>query len=223
MKNIIALVEGQTEEVFIKKLLSPYLCDYGIIIKPTILNTKIIKGGNNFKGGINNYNQVKRDLDKLIKDKSIYITTFFDYYGLPTDFPGFYSKKDIPDPYDKVRHIENEFRENIHSERFIPHIQLHEFEALLFSDVSGFEKYFKDDIPAMKGLRDIVKKFSNPELINDDPETAPSKRIKSLIKTYSKPIMGLGISSQIGINKIIQKCEHFSNWIEKLKDLPRIS
>lgn len=220
MKKIVILVEGQTEEVFIKNLLAPYLSDIGIFLTPTILNTKIVKGGNNFKGGIISYSQVKGDIEKLVRDTSIYVTTFFDYYGLPDDFPGYETKAEFPDPYVKIRHIEGEFAKEVNHHKFIPFIQLHEFEALLFSDLKGFEHYYSDNGQIMQSLQDVTNRFSNPELINDDPKTAPSKRIESIIPKYRKPLMGGSIASQIGIDTIIGKCTHFSEWVEKLKELP---
>ncbi len=67
---------------------------------------------------------------------------------------------------------------------------------------------------------DIILRFPNPELINDNPKTAPSKRIESILKPskYSKPFHGIDIAEIIGIEKMIEKCPHFREWINKLKN-----
>ena len=59
MKQILILVEGQTEETFVKEVLNPYLNQYDRHLSPTIINTKIVKGGKNHKGGIDNYGQLR--------------------------------------------------------------------------------------------------------------------------------------------------------------------
>ena len=87
MNQVIALVEGPTEEGFVKEILRPYLQRYNVWITPTIINTKIVKDGKNFKGGSVYFGKVQRDLQRILKDNSIYVTTFFDFYRLGTDFP----------------------------------------------------------------------------------------------------------------------------------------
>jgi hypothetical protein len=76
MKQVLILVEGQTEELFVKNVLSPYLNTFGVHLNPTIINTKLVKGGKNFKGGIDNYGQIKRDIQHLTRNNSLIVTTF---------------------------------------------------------------------------------------------------------------------------------------------------
>ena len=101
MRKVLVLVEGQTEEKFVKEVLNPHLNNYGKYLIPTLVNTKIVKSGPNFKGGIISYTQVRRDLMRLLGDTSaLRVTTMFDLYGLPGEFPG---RQDAPAaPYDKV-------------------------------------------------------------------------------------------------------------------------
>ena len=74
----------------------------------------------------------------------VYVTTFFDLYGLKPDFPGIPEAAGIADPILRATTIEARFAEAVVSEaqcredRFVPHIQPYEFEALLFSDVNRF-------------------------------------------------------------------------------------
>lgn len=80
----------------------------------------------------------------------------------------------------------------------MPHEQPHEFEELLFTDPAAFER---------------------PELINDSPETAPSKRIMRLIPegAYSKTEHGRLIAESIGIEANRAKHPAFSEWVGKLQ------
>ena len=53
-KRVLILVEGQTEERFVKDVLGPAFWDKELFFHPTILVTKRVKDGPNFKGGVTN-------------------------------------------------------------------------------------------------------------------------------------------------------------------------
>lgn len=59
----------------------------------------------------------------------------------------------------------------------------------------------------------------NPELINDNAETAPSKRILKLIPEYSKVSGGVATVDVIGLDKIRAACRHFNEWLTELEAL----
>jgi hypothetical protein len=69
MKRGLVLVKGQTEERFVNECLAPYLLAKGLLLeRPTIVTTKRVAGGSNFKGGISSYGPVQRDLQRLLHD-----------------------------------------------------------------------------------------------------------------------------------------------------------
>jgi hypothetical protein len=107
MKRGLVLVEGQTEERFVNECLRPYLLAKGLILEgPTIVETKRVAGGPNFKGGVSDYPKVRRHLERLLHDThASVITTVLDYYALPKDFPGM---RDRPSgsPCSRVEHVE---------------------------------------------------------------------------------------------------------------------
>ena len=215
MKKILVLVEGQTEERFVKDLLSISFESRNISLIPKIVDTKIVKGGPNFKGGLRSYGAAKKDLLKLLHDtNTIAVTTMFDFYGLPADFPGVKDNTDNSLCYEKVEAIENAFALDIENPKFIPYIQLHEFEGLLFtvpeivSNTLNGNK--KDDVQA------ILDDFNNPEEINDGYETAPSKRLLKIFPNYNKVVFGSMIANRIGLEQIKNSCPHFNDWVEKL-------
>ena len=143
----------------------------------------------------------------------------FDLYALPNDTPGKNEADKVLDPYQKVSCIEKAMiaSENLSKPVYHPYIQLHEFEALLFSDLNLLaEQYFEYDI---QPLRDCLCKKRNPELINDGVNTAPSKRIINCIPNYDKATDGVSVLEKIGINNLCQSCKHFSEWIDWMKSL----
>ncbi len=102
--------------------------------------------------------------------------------------------------------------------RFIPFIQMYEFEALLFSDPVAFAKGIgKQSLE--NDFERIVGEFPTPEHINDSPKTAPSKRIEQLVLGYEKPIMDNLAAMEVGLTVMRQKCHLFNNWLERLENL----
>ena len=77
MKKILVLVEGQTEEVFVKNVLSPYFWDKHIFCIPKIAITKLVKSGPHFKGGIVSYEKVRNDINRLLRDSSAAMVSWF--------------------------------------------------------------------------------------------------------------------------------------------------
>lgn len=228
-KIIHILCEGQTEQGFVQEVLRPYLQNNGVASVKSILITTNKK--KNAQGGMSTYNHVLTDI-KLLQQTKIdgdyerhIFTTMFDLYALPDDFPGFKERKTNSDPYSKVSNLEKNFSEAINDERFIPYIQLHEFEALLFCGIEYLTSLYPGCEKRCEQLIQDLQKVGNPELINNGQETAPSKRIKKAIegnkKTphhYNKPKTGKYVTKNVGIDKLRLKCRHFNDWIQKLID-----
>ena len=60
------LVEGQTEERFVKQVLRDHLVSLNLSITPTLLTTKVVKSGPNFKGGVTSFQKFESDLRRLL-------------------------------------------------------------------------------------------------------------------------------------------------------------
>ena len=63
----------------------------------------------------------------------------------------------------------------------------------------------------------IREQFISPEHINNSADSAPSKRIMNLLPGYAKVSDGTIISARIGISAILAECEHFREWIKRIK------
>ena len=222
MITLCIIVEGETEEGFVNRVLSKYLLEYDIYAIPSC-----------YHGG-SSYEKPKKHIVNWMKgDKKLnnWFTTMIDLYGLPTDFPEFRESKDRKTPIERVEFLEKKFKEDIksilnrdeYSFKFIPYIQLHEFEALLFCDLEKMSESFHNSNNAIQEIiKQLPKNISSPEDINDSENTAPSKRIIKEIPTYEdeKNIAGPSITKEIGI-KNLKKCPHFKQWIEKLEGLSK--
>jgi hypothetical protein len=218
MHKILILVEGQTEERFVKTVLNPHLENYNVVCIPTIITTKLVKRGPNFKGGVPEYTKVKRQIQRLLGDtNAIKISTMIDYYGVPNSFPG---KNNIvgETPHDRVKYLESELLKDIDDPRFYPYYSLHEFEALLFSSPQEIANTMIQ-VSSLDNLRTIKNSFPSPENINDNPTTCPSRRLLNLFDNYNKPIYGSLISQRIGLDNIRAECPHFNEWISMFENL----
>lgn len=146
-------------------------------------------------------------------------STMFDYYALPTDFPGYDRTNSEKDSYVKIKILEESFAADIGDWRFIPYIQLHEFESLIFVNPQELQFSYIENETAINNLVKIANEFDNPELINNGPETAPSKRILKEIPEYDKVTAGVDTLELIGIDQLKQSCRHFCEWVEKLEPI----
>lgn len=212
------LVEGQTEEMFVNEILRPFFNDYGIHVIPIIISTKKLRDGTKFKGGLSNrnYSSFESDLRKLIHSTPDgLVTTLIDYYALPSNFPKYGERLKLKTQIEKVQFLEAELWKDMGSpNNFRPYVQLHEFEALMFSSKTGFQANIEATHPALGNLCSIVDAYPNPEDINEGSTTAPSKRILSHYQSYDKVVEGNLIITDIGIDVIKGKCPHFSEWID---------
>ncbi|WP_129630991.1 DUF4276 family protein [Candidatus Oscillochloris fontis] len=214
------IVEGQTEETFVNRVLSHFLGQYMISVDVRRIETSR-RSGKIYRGGITEYIKIKKDVTLWMKEdqnNDAFFTTMFDLYALPNDFPEFTLAKQSNDAYDRVEIMEQAFEKDISDPRFIPYIQLHEFEALILSDPRCFDWEFINHNKAISQLIEVCSQFDSPELINDNPNTAPSKRIIQLIPEYQgrKSSAGSLIAEKIGIPSIAAKCPHFAAWLKRL-------
>lgn len=222
MKKIFVVTEGQSETNFVNRVMVPYFSGRCLFIPNTVITKTDTRHGKIHKGGVSNYEQIRNTLTKTLatasKSQDTYVTTMFDFYCLPKDVPGMADAEKINNPYEKVGVIEREIQktEKYDEKFFFPYIELHEFEAMLFSDVTKLEEvYFEYDLTSLK---ECVKMQSNPELINSGPETAPSKRIINCIKNFDKAGGGVEALEKIGIANIAIKCQHFSEWLTHIEE-----
>ena len=219
------IVEGPTERRFVENILRPHLSDRSIWVFARCVETSRSRG-RKYSGGIRDYAKAKRDIERWMKEDQnadARFTTMFDLYALPGDFPGYGEARQERDPYARVRFLEDALGEDISDQRFVPYLQLHEFEALLFSDPKKFGERFDRHSTGISRLVQIAEQ-SNPELINDGNETAPSKQIIRAIPEYGsdKASSGPIVAERIGLPTLRAKCQHFSEWLDKLEALTQI-
>jgi len=233
MIRLHVLTEGQTELLAVERVLCPHLLGFRVYADARCIltrehETRYTPAGAVVKpvrrGGMRSYQQPRRDLERWMKEDAhpeCYFTTMLDLYGLPKDFPGYAAAARCQDPYRRVAALENAMANDIDYYRFIPYIQLHEFEALLLAEPRQLDWEYIDHDPAIAALERLVSGCESPELIDDTPDGAPSKRIITAIPEYDgdKVRVGPEVMGRIGISTLRAKCPHFREWLTRLEAL----
>ena len=215
MKNVYIYCEGQTEEALVNEILTPYFVNFMIYVTPIVCSTKRTASAKH-RGGVSDYNKIKSELTKLCRQhKNEYVTTMFDYYGMPENTPNILC--DESDIYKRTEMIESAVNRDIGEANCIFHFMLHEFEGILFSTPKVFLAV-TDEATAAK-IQKIRDEAKSPEHINNSVRTAPYKRLEMLIPHYPKVRYGALLSKKIGIDAILGECKHFEKWIETIKKL----
>lgn len=222
MTDVIVAGEGPTEEVFVKETLGPALASQNVFVQPRLIATSKYS-----KGGSLKHQRVLRFLRNTLRERQdTYVTTFFDLYALPTDFPGLSGAAALSDPLDKAAAVEAGLRVAViqevgcRPERFLPHIQPYEFESLLFSDIKRFAETEPEWTRFIGQLETVRRAARSPEHINDDPNTHPSARLARLLRPrYAKLRHGTAVSARIGLSRLRAECGHFNQWLERLENL----
>ena len=203
MTRVIVYCEGPTEETFVNRILAPVFWHKSIYLFASPCN------------GVSKYSIIKKDLSTLCKhDPSAIITTMLDYYALPSDTPGM---KDVVHGtiYEKVNYVESKIKEDIGAPNLFPNLMLHEFEALLFADPNCFS-YCGLPNRSIRMLCSIRQEAETPEHINNNPNTAPSKRILRIYPEYDKVLDGFHVAEDIGLEKMRTECKHFNDWVSTI-------
>ena len=225
MARLYLFAEGRTEQTFADTVLKPHLAEYGVFMHGPVLIAHAHKKHRTHRGGGRNFRVMQNDIIRFLKQdsaKDAFFTSMIDLYALHGGFPGTEeAEKYRSDPYRRVEILEDSWAKEANDSRFIPHIQLHEYEAYLFSDISILSRYYESQEREIGKLAEVADSLDSPELIDDGPDTAPSKRIIDHLPRYEhdKSTVGVQAAEQIGLPGIRRRCPHFDRWIGRLQKL----
>lgn len=225
MARLYLFVEGPTERTFADVVLKRHLAHLGVYMQKPTLIAHARKKGRIHRGGGRNPVAMQNDINRLLeqeKGTDVFFTTMIDFYALPRKFPGYEEAEKLRnDPYKRVEALEGSWFDETGDRRFIPFIQLHEFEACLLTDVSRFASFFDNANSGITALRKIVDGVRSLEEIDDGQHTAPSKRIIEQLPEYeyAKVRVGPQMAEAIGLERIRSRCPHFGEWLRRLEKL----
>lgn len=221
MKHLYIIVEGPTELEFINRILIPYFNSKGITSHIQGIIITMSGGGHGFNNIKHFANTIKPVLNY---NNEPIITTLIDYFKLnsETKLPGFLECSKNQPTDKKIECLEGKLNDIVQAIKlynyFIPYIQKHEMETLMFANPE--DGFSLENVKIKNAVLEICKQYPNIEDINGSEIGAPSKRLEAIYKLnnkkYEKIIDGIDIAEFTGIEKILEKCPRFRNWIENL-------
>jgi hypothetical protein len=215
-RRLHLLVEGQTEEAVVREVIQPHLDTAGWLVTASILATKRPAAGPARRGGVTSWAKLEREIRLLLRDSSLHtLTTVIDYYAFPPDAPGM-ATRPAGDPWQRVEHVEAALAAAIGDRRFVPHLTLHEVETWVFAAARQLGDWYGDPELARCLLADSAG-VGGPELVNDGPETAPSKRLKNYRPGYMKTLDGPLVIAELGLPALRVTCPHLDRWLAELE------
>ena len=225
MARVLILVEGETEETFVKELLAPHLSMRGHVAEARLMGNARLRAR---RGGIRPWPSTRADiLRHLGSDAGIRVSTMVDYYALPASGDGAWPGRAAAAPLAfaskaptmvaaLASDVAFSMGRNFDPRRFVPYVMMHEFEALLFSDCERFARGIGQPELAAR-FEKVLQSFASPEEINDSPLTAPSKRVIEIVPTYQKPFHGNVAALEIGLDAMRAACPTFDDWVTSLE------
>lgn len=224
MKRLYLTVEGQTEQAFAVAVLQPHLAQFKVmVLKPRLTGLHARRKGNIPTGGLlNTFQHSLGDIKQwLLEDKSpdARFSIMVDLYALPNDFPGRGFADDIADPYRRAEKLEKALARELNDTRFIPYLQVHEFEAIVLSQPEAFGDWFDNAKQQVKELVAKCRGFESPEHINHRQDSHPKALIEQCFADYDDNVDGPALAADIGLDVIRRACPHFHQWLSLLESL----
>jgi hypothetical protein len=218
MKRIIIICEGETEKEFCNTILTPYFAAKGIFLQSPLIKKSM--------GGIVKWGELRKQITlHLRNDSNAFVTTLIDYYGLYSkyNFPKWDEAENQADKNIRMSILEQGMKESIDDAirfRFVPYMQLHEFEGLLFNEIEIFhEQIPPSELVGIDELTRTFHQYNNPEMINNNRETSPSHRLERIILGYNKIVYGNILAEAIGLERIRAKSPRFNEWLRRLEEI----
>ena len=102
---------------------------------------------------------------------------------------------------------------------FIPHLQVHEFEALVLTDAARIEGLDPAPAVGISQLDDECQAYESPEDINHGHQSHPKARIFQRVPEYDENVAGPLLAHDIGLPRLRAACPHFGRWLTRLEQL----
>lgn len=206
------LVEGQTEEQFVKVVLNPYAESRGVFLQAVVVRTAYTpthmhKGGGRWK-------HYARDLHRLLAQTHWHrVGLLIDFYGYPPDAP---AADEAGTPRTRHHRRVEAIRAAFSDRRFTPHLALHEFETWVLAAAMEGSSVFPNE-----SVRDTLAGAANAfggdvELVDDAPRTSPSHRVIQAWPAYLKAVDGIEAINAVPFERLLARCPSLNAWVDEL-------
>lgn len=161
MIRLNIIVEGSCEEAFVKNLLVDHFSPLNIFVSARKIQTGWDSSRKKpAKGGLLKYSKFKNDVIRWIEsdrcNQDCWYSSMVDLYKFPVGNESPYTQEiyNTQDKYLRVKLLEDAIFQDIGSDRFIPYVQLHEFETFLLIDPDRLFFMYPDE---KAGIRALIK------------------------------------------------------------------
>ncbi len=143
-----------------------------------------------------------------------------DWYKLDSHFPGVTEARKLAKAADRASTVASAVQSHFNSPRLFPFFTLHEFEALLFCDLSTVARRLSGHEKGIASLKAEIG-LTPPEDVDDGSSTHPSARLEKHLPGYPRAKVRVGAPSagEIGLEVLREKCPHFGQWLARLERL----
>jgi len=218
MRDLYIIVEGETEEEFVKRLLVPYLYARGLTGHIQAILVFVSGGGH----GHSNTQHFLNTIEPVLYQRGEpVITSLLDFFRFPRKQAAFAACSALATASQQANCLEQALFDAVQAIRpyryFVPYVQVHEFEALLFADAAGHALHAPG---ILADVAAVIDAYSAAEEINSRPELAPSKRLAAIYRAhrqaYRKGADAVDVAELIGMDRLLEKCPRFKAWVESL-------
>jgi hypothetical protein len=218
-KRLLLYVEGQTEELFVNRILRNHLATFGVQVeRPVLAITR--PGPEERRGGFVNWPAVEWDLRKLFarwRDPEFRFSTLLDVYAAPKEMPGYPGASCGHRSTAEVDAIEAAWTDHFTEPRFVPYLQRHEFEALVIAHPPALDEVAPAHLAGIRAVIHPTASAPSAEDIDDGPTTHPSARLAQAISDYPdrKASYALWALQDAGLDRVRQRCPRFDAWLAR--------
>lgn len=217
MKRLIIYCEGQTEEMFVERLLRHQLLLHGVKVERPILVANSFNS-NGQRGGFVNWPAIEFDLRQGFvsdPDPNLRFTTLLDVFRMPKTVPGMAEISGSLTAVADIGRIEKAIEATLGEPRFTAYLQRHEFEALLLADLPALERVFCRHQAGIRRLAGDISGFPSAEEINHGPTTHPAARLAAAITDYEylKASNAYFVLAEANFSTVREKCPRFNAWL----------
>ena len=217
MRQVVVLVEGQSEETLVNEVLSPAACARGCWLKPIVVTTSATPTGAHHGGGHRKHYHAK--LQGLLRAPHWHrVSLLLDYYQYPKGAPG----REVATPSESLDSAGRQavlmaaLNAEYSDPRFRPLVVLHEIEALVLAAIAAGQGDGLLPRQGLAALRQAITRAGGPEQVNDGPSTSPSKRLEAADPGYMKTVTGPLLVSEAGLPAVLERCPTFKAWWDGL-------
>ncbi|MDO4242753.1 MAG: DUF4276 family protein [Actinomyces sp.] len=210
MRQVVVLVEGQTEEAVVDEVLAPVAWLQDIHLRPIIVRTSAThRGGGHWK----HYDLMLRTF--LDQPHWSGVGLVVDYYGYPPGAPG--GTGELSGEARRLQLVAA-LSDRYPDPRFHPLVMPHEIEALVLAAIAAGAGDGILPPAALSRLRRQVRQAGGAEKVNTGAERIPSRRLARADPDYSKTVTGPLLIAEAGLEPVLEGCPTFAAWWRGLLD-----